>query len=769
MNIKTKILGISLIGIMLSVGTIIGVVVIKGKHVQSESLEGLQVLSKAQCVAIASDVFLMLRTQHESLKQRLEHNLNLARARLQADGIELAQETTAWKAVNQFSKQSLEIKLPRVTIGGQALDQNTRLEAALPVVDEVTRLMGGTCTIFLRMNDAGDMLRVATSVRTAQGTRAIGTYIPAIGPDGKPNTVVASVLRGETYSGRAFVVDGWYLAAYEPIRDNKQKVIGMLYVGIKLESVAELRQGIMDIKVGKSGYVYVLGGSGDQKGHYLISQGGKRDKENIWEAKDAEGRFFIQEIISKAVATQNGQVDFVSYPWQNSGEKTSRKKIAAVTYFEPWDWVIGAGMYEDDYHEISSQVSKSFNSVALFIALTGGLVLALALGLSLPAISSITRPLGGIASRLEEIAQGDVSKEVVAKWRDRHDEIGVLGKATQSVSTNLRGMLRDLADGVQALASSSTEMSAIAGQMSSGAQETSSKSATVATAAEEMSANTASVAAGMEQATTNLSSVATATEEMSATIGEIASNSEKARAISAEAGSQAAGVAGLMKQLGSAAQEIGKVTETITSISSQTNLLALNATIEAARAGAAGKGFAVVANEIKELAQQTATATEEIKGRIAGIQNSTGAAIADVDKIAGVIREVGEIVATIATAIEEQASVTRDMARNIAEATGGVKDANQRVSQTAAVSQEIARDITVVNTASGEMTTASQQVQASAMDLSQLAEHLKAMVGRFKLDGEAANEVGAGRTVRSEQEKILFKGKRSIGNEAQLA
>jgi hemerythrin-like metal-binding protein len=114
--------------------------------------------------------------------------------------------------------------------------------------------------------------------------------------------------------------------------------------------------------------------------------------------------------------------------------------------------------------------------------------------------------------------------------------------------------------------------------------------------------------------------------------------------------------------------------------------------------------------------------------------------MADVDKIAGVIREVGEIVATIATAIEEQAAVTRDMARNIAEATVGVKDANQRVAQTATVSQEIARDIAAVSTASGEMTSASQQVQASSLDLSQLAEQLKAMVGRFKLDGHMADE-----------------------------
>jgi len=400
----------------------------------------------------------------------------------------------------------------------------------------------------------------------------------------------------------------------------------------------------------------------------------------------------------------------------------------------------------------ASAASAAFMKVFSLSALIAGVLLALGMGFLIT--RSISRGILQVVYTLKDIAEGEGDLTIRLPEGSK-DELGDLARYFNSFSGQLQSMLKDVRDNSETLAGSSTEMSAIAGQMSSGAQETSSKSATVATAAEELSANSASVAAGMEQATTNLSSVATATEEMSATIGEIASNSEKARAISAEAGSQAAGVAGLMKQLGSAAQEIGKVTETITSISSQTNLLALNATIEAARAGAAGKGFAVVANEIKELAQQTATATEEIKGRITGIQSSTGAAIADVDKIAGVIREVGEIVATIATAIEEQAAVTRDMARNIAEATGGVKDANQRVSQTAAVSQEIARDIASVNTASGEMTTASQQVQASAMDLSQLAEQLKAMVGRFKLDDNAAG-AGGGRTAGSAQGRAFF-------------
>jgi methyl-accepting chemotaxis protein len=359
-----------------------------------------------------------------------------------------------------------------------------------------------------------------------------------------------------------------------------------------------------------------------------------------------------------------------------------------------------------------------------------GVALATLFGVSIT--RSITVPMHATANALSEVAKGNLVIELAEGLVDRKDEAGDLARATETLTKNLRSMIGDMGSGADTLAMASGAMSTIAEGLTKGSKDVSNLANTVAAAAEESSANTTSVATAMEQTTTNLSSVASATEEMSATVGEIASNAEKARAISGEATSQAQAISTMMKELGRAAQDIGKVTETITSISAQTNLLALNATIEAARAGAAGKGFAVVANEIKELAQQTASATEDIKSKISSIQASTGGAMGDIEKIADVIKEVGEIVSSIAAAIEEQSTVTKDVATNIAQASVGVKDANERVSQTASVSQDIAKDIANMSSTVGTLVSGAEQVQNSSVDLTGLAQQLKDRVSQFR-------------------------------------
>jgi methyl-accepting chemotaxis protein len=388
-------------------------------------------------------------------------------------------------------------------------------------------------------------------------------------------------------------------------------------------------------------------------------------------------------------------------------------------------FIIGADM-------LATKVAERQKSIGNTVYFTLA-ALALMFIFSTAIIRSLTTPIRKISTYLVEMANNDFTISVDENYLQRNDEIGDIGKAVFRLLSSMGISLRQVNESAASLATSSTELSAISEETSAGTSESLNKANSVAAAAEEMSANTVSVAAGMEQANTSLHAVATAVEEMTATIGEIARNSEKAHATTEQAAYQVDQFSLIMQGLGQSAQEIGKVTETITSISSQTNLLALNATIEAARAGAAGKGFAVVASEIKELAQQTAAATSEIKEKISTIQGSTAGAVEDIDKIVQVIRDVNEIVMSIAAAIQEQATVTQDIAGNIAQASSGVRDASSRIAQTSSVSSSMAKEISEVSSSVGQMASASTQVQTSALELSQLAEKLSQMVAKFKV------------------------------------
>ncbi len=430
MSFRTKILGLSVLGIFLTSAIIIAAVQGSQKRLRSELTTQVDQMGRGECAKIAKDVYLMLRSANQNLTKQLAGNLNVARNELQRMGaVSLSEEKVAWNAINQFDKEARTVELPKMLVGGQWLGQNRNVATSSPVVDEVKAMVGGTCTIFQRMNEAGDLLRVCTNVETLEGARAIGTYIPAVGPDGKQNPVVSKILQGETYSGRAFVVNDWYLTSYEPIYDAKKRVCGALYFGVQQEDDAALRQGIMDIVPGKTGYVFVLGGTGDQKGKYIVSAKGKRDGENIWDSKDANGNLFIQSLIQKATNTHDGQTDFERYPWRNSGEKNARWKIAAVTYFQPWDWVIGVGAYEDDYGDVLNEIDGAINQILYWSI--GGALLAIVCcgGLAWVAARRMSRPLVQTVNVMEKVVAGDYSQRLKITSKDE------FGRMAASINT----------------------------------------------------------------------------------------------------------------------------------------------------------------------------------------------------------------------------------------------------------------------------------------------------------------------------------------------
>ncbi|MGD9950109.1 MAG: methyl-accepting chemotaxis protein [Desulfobulbus sp.] len=362
------------------------------------------------------------------------------------------------------------------------------------------------------------------------------------------------------------------------------------------------------------------------------------------------------------------------------------------------------------------------------VCLVAGFVLAVALGLILTRL--ITKPLFKGVDLAKAMAGGDLTQTMDVNQKD---EIGMLAQSLNEMAKNLRRMFGEIKQGVTSVDDSSSQLATISNQMSSGAESTATRSAQVAAAAEEMSANQNSIAAAMEEASVNVNMVAAAAEEMNSTITEIAENSGKAIEITSKAVRQSQEASARVNELGRAADEINKVTETITEISEQTNLLALNATIEAARAGEAGKGFAVVANEIKELAKQTAMATLDIKNKIQGIQQATGVTVKEINEISTVISDVDQIVATIASAVEEQSATSKEIASNVNQASQGINEVNENVAQSSAVSSEIASDIATVNGSANEMNTASKQVKLSAEGLSGVANRLQQMVAQFKI------------------------------------
>jgi methyl-accepting chemotaxis protein len=422
-----------------------------------------------------------------------------------------------------------------------------------------------------------------------------------------------------------------------------------------------------------------------------------------------------------------GKIDEATKSMSSGGEASNARKAAT----ELIDKMVAGKISAAEESHLVGEVTVRSSTQILVLACIVGILMAIGFGLLIS--STIGNPLQMISSLLSKMADGNFTVVLENSQTERKDEMGDMGRAINVLTASLRGSLIQVRDSVVTLSTASTGLSTISSELTYSAGETSSRMSMVAAAAEEMSANTNSVASGMEQASTNLHSVGIATEEMTATIGEIAGNSEKARRITGQAVALADHISESVRGLGQAAQEIGKVTETITNISNQTHLLALNATIEAARAGAAGKGFAVVATEIKELAQQTATATEDIKAKVEGVQTSTTAAVEDIARISQVIRDVSEIVTTIATAIEEQSVVTRDIAGNIAQATSGVKESNEQIAQISNVTHSVASDINIVSATGSQISEGSTEVQNSAMELSKMAEHLNSMLRQFKL------------------------------------
>jgi len=559
-------------------------------------------------------------------------------------------------------------QVPTLTIGGKALN----LDFTLP--DRFTRQTGGNATIFVASGD--DFVRISTSVKKENGERAVGTVLDHASP------AYAAIRDGKPYVGLTRLFGKQFMTDYEPIRDAAGKVIGILYVGLDVDAnVAALRERIKKMKVGDTGYYFVLDAKPGKTYGDLIVHPVKEGK-NILASRDADGHEFIKEMLEK-------KEGLVTYPWMNaeSGETSPRTKVAAYKLFPDWNWLIAGGTYEDEITKEATHLRNRYIGIGLVALAIFAVILHTVMK------RTVTRPLEQARDIAVRIAQGDLTVRMTV---DRSDEIGLLAEAMNSITSGL---------------------SSVVGQVRNGAEQ-------IANASGEISSGNLDLCTRTEQQAVNLASTANAMQDLTETVRRNAGDAHEANQLAVntsmvaqEGGRMVREVINTMDTIKASSGKIGDIIGVIDGIAFQTNILALNAAVEAARAGEQGRGFAVVATEVRNLAQRSAGAAKEIKDLIV-------ASTSEVDAGSRIVQEAGVTMNEVLASAEK---VTTIMARistaNAAQSTG-IEHVNRSIGDMDQVTQQNAALV--------------EEASAAAQAMQEQADQLARAVRLFKLDQQQA-------------------------------
>ncbi len=444
------------------------------------------------------------------------------------------------QAVNQITKSAKQVEIPAFLLDSTGIYQN------YDVVDKIRELTGATATVFQKIE--GGYLRISTNVMKTDGSRAVGTYIP------NGSEVIKTVESGQTYQGRAFVVDDYYITAYEPIYVDGM-VSGILYVGVKEKDLAGLKEILYSKTFFDDGYAYLV----DDAGELIIHP--------IQEGDNISDQTPFQQM-------QNADSDIGKsrYKWPENDE--GRWKYQYFEYYEPIESHVVVTFYEETLFELL----REERNVMIIITLAA---IALFVLINFFLSRSISLKLNRGVNFANAISEGDLSEKLDI---DQQDEVGILANAMNRMMEKLRSVIEQVDSGAENITSASQQMSSSSQQVSQGSSEQ-------ASSAEEVSSSM---------------------EEMVSNIQQNSDNSQQTEKISTEAAKKMHTIMSSARENKESIEQIADKISIIDDIAFQTNILALNASVEAARAGEYGKGFANVANEVRKLAEKSKHASDEI-------------------------------------------------------------------------------------------------------------------------------------------------------------
>ncbi|MEM5293888.1 Cache 3/Cache 2 fusion domain-containing protein [Burkholderia sp. JPY481] len=561
----------------------------------------------------------------------------------------------------------------KVDIGGTATptfkagDKVLNLDFTIP--DQFLQRSGAIATIFARSGD--DFVRVTTSLKKQDGTRAIGTLLDRKGP------AYAPLLANRTYTGLAPLFGKRMITQYKPITDASGRVIGALFVGVDVDKeIQSVQDGIRALKIGTSGYYFVLdASSGAERGKLLVHPAAAGQK-----ADDANAPY------QRMLDMKQGELDYRSAD-ATLGESDARDKFVSFVTVPEWQWLVGGVAPRD---EVMADVVRTRNAFLLVgLALVGLFAIVFLIAVR----RLVSRPLDEAARASERLAAGDLSVRL-AHGRARADEIGRLMQAIDGIGEGLARIVAQVRN-------ASADMSAGTEKIAAGSGNIAMRIATQASSLEE-------TAASMEQITSTVQQNADNATEANTLVTQAAD-------AALEGGRAVERVVSTMGEIGRSSQKIAEITTVIEGIAFQTNILALNAAVEAARAGEHGKGFAVVASEVRALAQRSAAAVKEIEGVIA-------ASGANVDSGFRIAEEASATMQGIVTQVGQVRAIMSEINVASREQSGGIEQVNRAVTQIGEATQQNATIVVDAETAAAE--------------LREQAARLAQLVSVFKLEGE---------------------------------
>ncbi|WP_432738650.1 methyl-accepting chemotaxis protein [Maridesulfovibrio sp. FT414] len=696
----------------------------------------VRALIESHVSQLTSDLYEECRTSSDLLTDETRRASMALQALLQDRGkVEVSKTTSDWQINDNRVKSRTSVKLPLMTMGGKKLSYAERNGKPLPVLVEASKISGAYCTVLQRMNPEGDMLVVDTTAPEESENRHLGDVFYSLGNNGQASIVIDDVLSGRTVETFETADHGTRFVIYTPLRDQDNYITGMLAVYMEDDIVEILRKSMLKTTIGKTGYVWVIGTRGDSKGRYIVSNSAKDDGEHV----DSVGgqNDFVNGLIEEAIQAGEGKLSTRQYLWKTDKDESGRIKLSVFTYYKAWGWVIGAGVYLDEYQGITDRLTGVMDYLVEWLTTTGILLLIITLGVSLWASGLIANPVSHMVELVKVVAAGDLlaAKSIIQEVdkncpnarralrnqenRERLDETGQLYLAVREMVENLFSLIAQVQrSGIQ-VTTSSTEIAASARQLEVTFNQQAAATNQISATSAEISANSMELAGTMHQLNASASGMNTLAHDgqdglktMIRIMDELSRGTES--------------ITDKLAEINERANAIESIVSTITKVADRTNLLSLNAAIEAEKAGKFGQGFSVVAAEIRRLADQTSVAALEIENMIGNMRFSVDTGVEEMNKFAADVQVGASKAGKLGKKLDGIMSEVRDL-------TPRIEVVNDGMSAQAEGAEQISEAMAQLSDTASDTSDALGEFNRAAMQLNEAVQGLRSEVSRFKV------------------------------------